>query len=564
MNRSGRAWRSTCAAWLAPALILLLAVSPAVAQPRRHALLVGIGDYRYVGDLQGPPHDVRSLEQALRRDWGFDRITTLVDGDATRAAILGALDDAIRDTAPGDHVFVYFSGHGTSFRNRRGSGIEARLHPGTGGLFPAEFHPRSPDAYRRLIVGSRDLRPRLLRLDRGRNVFVVFDTCYSGDTVRSVSCGLPRFQPWQSHVDGAADFGAQTAEAVPYPYRNLLYLSASASHQAACDIRMQDLWRTPTVDGRPHGALTDALLRGLAGEANTDGNGELTVRELHAYVRRSVEEKFRQTPQLLYPRNRVDAPDRPVFGLPLVAPPGSVPGPAPVATTMRVWLGVGAGILHERLSRLDGVSVSTGAYDLRVDADPGRPTFTLRHGSGAPLASALGVGETVRRVARHGAVHTLLNESFAGQDFNVRVNMLQRSDRGVLAPPARAELVVGGHYELRYESDAAAYFLLVTVDVQGVMRVLAPWTRDDLRPARGGRIPDLVVQAPAGTEFVKLFAFRRRPPGFNDWLPAGGGDGHMRPRVIDSAGQVEALLRFVRASSDAAAQTSRRFVSRQP
>ena len=97
------------------AVALTIGAEPTRAQGLRHALLIGIGDYIHdnVTDLEGPPYDVRSLERVLRDDWAFDHVTSLIDSDATRDAILGALDELIRDTRPGDHVFLYFSGHGT-------------------------------------------------------------------------------------------------------------------------------------------------------------------------------------------------------------------------------------------------------------------------------------------------------------------------------------------------------------------------------------------------------------------------------------------------------------------
>ena len=185
----------------------------------------------------------------------------------------------------------------------------------------------------------------------------------------------------------------------------------------------------------------------------------------------------------------------------------------------------------------------------------------MRHGSGDTLRSRLSAGEVVRRVSRQASLHRLLAEPIPGQDFNVHVEVLGRDRRGELAPTADAVLSVGGVYEMRYESDVDAYFLLVTADVHGILRILVPWTNADLRPAREGRIPDLSVFPPTGAEFVKLFAFRRRPVGYDDWLPASSASGRPEVRVIESESELDALLRFVRASSDGAAETSRKFVT---
>ena len=538
---------------------------------RKHALLVGVGDYIHGNmDLDGPPYDVRSLEEVLRRDWAFDRITSLVDHDATRGAILGALDDLIRDTRPGDHVFIFFSGHGTGSQEGSDVGeapspLAASLDPGTGGLLPADIDMRSPDAGDVLLVGRRDLRPRLQQLDRDRNVLVVFDACYSGNTVyRSwTGPGQPssKYQPWPTTA--APAFGSATRLADDrYPYDNVIYLSASAENEAARDINREALATHPTIDGRPHGALTDALLRGLEGAGDTDGNGELTVGELHGYVRRQVETRFQHTPQLLYPPGLNGASDRPVFNAVRVSEqPASPVSTPPSSPALRVYLGPGAAGLRGQVAGAYGVLVVTGGYDLHVDAS-GRGAFTVRHGSGDLLGSGLDAEETVRRVEWQALVHELLGESFPGQDFNVVLDILDvevRDGRRQVTARTNAELFVGGTYEMTYGADVPAYFLMVTVDVHGAMRLLVPWTEQDLDAAREGRIPDLNIFPPTGTEFVKLFAFRERPAGLDTWLPERGANGQPRVRSIESRGDLESLLRFVREHAEVAAETTRKF-----
>ena len=562
--------------WIRAGVVLVAALisgtAPVSAQGRKHALLVGVGDYIHgsVKDLDGPPYDVRSLEEVLRRDWAFDRITSLVDHDATRGAILGALDDLIRDTRPGDHVFIFFSGHGTGSQEGSDVGeapspLAASLDPGTGGLLPADIDLRSPDAGDVLLVGRRDLRPRLQRLDRDRNVLVVFDACYSGNTVyRSwTGPGQPasKYQPWPTTAAPAFGFATRLADD-RYPYDNLIYLSASAENEAAKDIGRLALATMPTIDGRPHGALTDALLRGLEGAGDTDGNGELTVGELHRYVRRQVETRFQHTPQLLYPPGLNGASGRPVFNAVRVSeqPPAPVSAP-PWSTALRVYLGPGAAGLRGRVAGVDGVSVVTGGYDLHVDVN-GRGAFTVRHGSGDLLGSGLDAEETVRRVEWQALVHELLGESFPGQDFNVVLDILDvevRDGRRQVTARTNAELFVGGTYEMTYGADVPAYFLMVTVDVHGGMGLLVPWTEQDLDAAREGRIPDLNIFPPTGTEFVKLFAFREPPAGLDTWLPERDANGQRRVRSIESRGDLESLLRFVREHAEVAAETTRKF-----
>ena len=564
--------------WIRAGVVLAAALAvgaaPASAQGRRHALLVGVGDYIHgsVADLDGPPYDVRSLEEVLRRDWNFDRVTSLIDHEATRGAILGALDELVRDTRSGDYVFIFFSGHGTSSRagadrGEAPSALAASLDPGTGGLLPADIDLRSPDAGDVLLVGRRDLRPRLQQLDGGREVLVVFDACYSGSTVYRTwaAPGEPatKYQPWPT---GAPAFGEATALVDDvYPYDNLVYLSASAENEEAKDIPRRALMTRPTIDGQPHGALTDALLRGLDdGTADSDGSGVLTVGELHRYVRRRVESQFPQTPQLLHPPGLSDAPDRAIFSSARVpGPPPPAPA-SPSSTALRVYLDPGAADVRGRIAGLDGVSVVTREYDLVVEPDAAVACacFTVRHGSGDLLASGLDAGETVRRVEWQVLVHELLGESFPARDFNAMMDILdvevRNGERRVTAR-TNAELFVGDTYEMTYGADVPAYYLMVTVDVRGAMGLLVPWTEQDLHPAREGRIPDLRISPPTGTEFVKLFAFREWPAGLDAWMPERGANGEPRVRYLESESELESLLRFVREHAEAASETVRKF-----
>ena len=98
-------------------VILVLFSLPLWAE--RYALLTGIGQYQQgagISSIDGPPHDVDSIKQVLIQRAGYnpDRIKVLLNGDATKAAILGELDRLARTVQAGDYVVFFYSGHGTS------------------------------------------------------------------------------------------------------------------------------------------------------------------------------------------------------------------------------------------------------------------------------------------------------------------------------------------------------------------------------------------------------------------------------------------------------------------
>lgn len=90
------------------------------------ALLVGINDYDGLqNDLRYCVNDVMDLKTALMGKYGFSEgdIKILLDGEATYANILSALDWLKDNSGSGSTVVFYFSGHGSrSSSDRDGDG----------------------------------------------------------------------------------------------------------------------------------------------------------------------------------------------------------------------------------------------------------------------------------------------------------------------------------------------------------------------------------------------------------------------------------------------------------
>ncbi len=228
---------------------------------------------------------------------------------------------------PGDRVFIYYSGHGTS---RRDELLSLPLPHASGALVPADFKWDSNQSIEtqmsQLIVGRRDLRPILARLDQDRQVLVVFDTCFSGNTVRGIGepklAAVNRYMPLYSksvfsEEQHIGSFAENLKPDEIYPYQNTFYISASTENETAKDIRTDLLYLYPTIDGDPHGVLTDSLLRVLSGQTPVDTNndGRWSQIELYKAIRAEVQRRFRQTPQALPKEgeNAVQLHDRTFF-----------------------------------------------------------------------------------------------------------------------------------------------------------------------------------------------------------------------------------------------------------
>jgi hypothetical protein len=213
----------------------------------RRALLIGINAYQHVPPLQGALNDIETMRQVLVTRFGFpeSRITMVKDKEATRAGILAAFEALVKETKPGDFVYIHYSGHGSQVKDLNGDeedGLDETLIPQDG------RGPAVPD------IVDDELDEILSRLPT-RSALIVLDSCHSGTATRSVGLrtrSIPQ--------EAAARLGlykrwtARTRAVVPLMKARYVLMTGAASHQPALD---------GPVDGRYHGLFTYALSRSL-------------------------------------------------------------------------------------------------------------------------------------------------------------------------------------------------------------------------------------------------------------------------------------------------------------
>ena len=289
------------------ALPLILAFASAgLAMSAQRALLVGVGEYQDRRlTLLGPPHDVAALRQELTARLGFpaDQVEALVDGQATRANILRSLARLRELSQSGDFVLLYLSGHGTSAYDAAAAGLA--LPTNTGAFVPYDYAAQGDAAQKlaSLVLGYRDLRPVLTALDdNGVSGMVLIDSCYARNSVRSLHAAAPL--AWRQVTSGLEHLepfdGLPKDAGGRYPYRHLATLTASSAKEKALDL--QD--GAKTLDGKPHGAFTDAVLRTLRDASGADANGDetLTAWEFFTAVQRRMgDADIPHSPQFLPP-----------------------------------------------------------------------------------------------------------------------------------------------------------------------------------------------------------------------------------------------------------------------
>ncbi|GJD94719.1 caspase family protein [Methylobacterium iners] len=293
--------------WRAALLLWLIAwLAPASAQPllgqgdTADSIAVVIGNRTYLNtvpvDFAG--NDADAMRDFLVRSLGFREQNVVVLKDATRNQLedwFGSEAEPqagklwLRAKAGRSDVFVYYSGHGVPDLKTR----QAFLLPSDGNPDRASSGYGLETLYRNLDMIKGKVGP-------SRQVVVMLDACFTGETGRSDGKGLlavsaPGFQPTKPRTGGGV----------------VKLVATSGSAPANWDAQNK------------LGLFTSRFLMGAAGlaapapaEANDNRSGQVSWSELQAYVTREVVE----TAQRESRREQVPEIDAAAFNLPLRAP----------------------------------------------------------------------------------------------------------------------------------------------------------------------------------------------------------------------------------------------------
>ncbi len=205
--------------------------------PRVFALMVGVSDYGGTGnnDLPFTDDDARDLSAALRQQGVLNPASvTLVNSEATVAAVRRAFSQVARQAGPDDLFMFFFSGHGQQ-EDVTADAIE-------------------PDGRNEVIVLrdgniSDDDLASMMREVRARMSLVIIDACYAGGFGRDV-------------VNRPGVMGIWSSE--------------------------EDLTSLVAERFRAGGYLAHFLRSGFAGQADLNGDRAIDAGELTTYVRRGM------------------------------------------------------------------------------------------------------------------------------------------------------------------------------------------------------------------------------------------------------------------------------------
>ncbi len=146
--------------------------------PDYHALVIGIdsyasGDDAGWNDLVTARADAETVAECLESTYGFT-VTRLLDGEATQASMLKALDDLVT-FGDNDAVLVYFAGHGY---------FDAGLNEGYWIPCDAKREQDGKPA-KAGWIGNATIN-KVLGASQARHILVVADSCYSGALLRGI------------------------------------------------------------------------------------------------------------------------------------------------------------------------------------------------------------------------------------------------------------------------------------------------------------------------------------------------------------------------------------------
>ncbi len=219
--------------------------------PDCYVLSVGVDAYAHASKLSGCVTDARDAAARFRAQQGkrFGKVTAriLVDRQASRAAVGQGLAWLNQVGRPGDFAVVFLSGHGGQAQ-------------GNGWFFlPQDYDPRQHAA---TVLSDRDLLAGADALaERGLKVLVIVDACYSGRLRLSGGTALNRHR---SPGGGG-----------------IVLMLSSGPEQTSFALGQ-------------YSAYARAVAEGLGGEADSNGDGHITLDEVGRYARARTHQLLRQ------------------------------------------------------------------------------------------------------------------------------------------------------------------------------------------------------------------------------------------------------------------------------
>lgn len=230
--------------------------------PQGHALLIGVANYQKISGLPAAIlNDVHDIAATLSSPkycaYPTANVVTLLDEDATRAAVLKGLDELATRASSEDTACVFFSGHGGIVG---GPGNEDSV------LITVDSDLADIE---NTSISSKELAAALGKI-RAKRLLVFIDACHAGGAAISKSLNDSKGHELKSG----------------YSQDSLAKLALGNGRALMASCRADEV--SVVFIGARNSVFTTVLLEGLRGAADKSGSGFIKVFDLFNYISEEV------------------------------------------------------------------------------------------------------------------------------------------------------------------------------------------------------------------------------------------------------------------------------------
>jgi len=245
-------------------------------------------------------NDADNILKILKNALSFkdSEIRCIKNEEATRDGILRAFDEwLINGTAPGDKIFISYSGHGSYIADKNGDEKDDTQDET---LCPYDTDRTGYSLNRNMILDD-EIGEKLKALE-GRLVVMIFDSCHSGTSTRSLNTSSVRSLSYSDEAvlervssRSALNPGSQAensrlyslSEEIDASKSYMAFLSATSPDQKAYEIKVGDV---------KYGALNYSFIQAAA-----DKGGNITlsdIKDKFYAVKKTQADIYDQDPQI--------------------------------------------------------------------------------------------------------------------------------------------------------------------------------------------------------------------------------------------------------------------------
>jgi len=134
---------------------------------RQYAVFIAIDRYKEWPPLKNAVSDAERMRSVLQKRYYFDQIYTLYDDQATKEKVMKQFESLSNELCPEDSLFIFYAGHGV---------MDPLTRIGSWILQDAGANRYEQKGW----LPNPQIRS-LLNMIRSRHVFLVSDSCFSGD-----------------------------------------------------------------------------------------------------------------------------------------------------------------------------------------------------------------------------------------------------------------------------------------------------------------------------------------------------------------------------------------------